>query len=127
MFKKFYLNKDFFDFLIGNYYNIFADQYIHVISHRVKPQNYKKYDCYEVEFCTKFENEFITTFTCHVDVGHKFIQLYNLSYVLESDLVRANNVYFPLSPAWFLRSSNFSQFLRRCQISLTVYKNADFI
>ena len=127
MFKKFYLNKDFFDFLVGTYYNIFADQYIHVLSHRVKPFNYKKYDCYDLEFCTKVDNEFIPTFTASVDVGFKSIQMYNLSYVLEHELTQCTHVYFPLSPAWLLKSSNFSQFLRRCLISLNVYKNADFI
>ncbi|MBR1901937.1 MAG: hypothetical protein IJ826_03035 [Bacteroidaceae bacterium] len=125
--KDFYLNKDFFNFYLGCYYPLGDNFYLFVKSFKTLPRGYGKSYIYDVAFCVKYENEFIECFHAEVALTSRNIVLCNLRYVLDSDLKRALHDSFPVSPAWLLPCTRVSVWLRRCFMSLNVYRNSDWL
>lgn len=125
--KDFYLNKQFFEFYLGCYYPLGDDFFIHVKHCSTIPDGYKKVYGFDVDFCVKVDDEFIPVFTGSVNLSSRRLSLVNLKYILDSDCARAINTYFPLSPAWQLPCTRVSVWLRRCYISLNVYRSSDWI
>ncbi len=125
--KNFYLNKDFFNHYLGCYYPLGKDFFLYIKSVRTIPNGFKKYYSYDVAFCVHYEDEFVECFTAKVVLSCRKIQLQAVHYILDSDLKQALHETFPLSPAWFLSCTRVSVWLRRCFMSLNVYRNFDWI
>ena len=125
--KDFYLNRDFFNRVLGCYYPLGKDFFLHVKSLQTVPCGHRKSYVYDVAFCVQYESEFIECFLAQVILSCRRVSLSNVRYVLDSDLKQALHETFPLSPAWLLPCTRYSLWLRRCYFSLMVYRNADWL
>lgn len=126
--NDFYLNKQFFDFLIDKSYPLGKDFYLHVYSRQTIGSGYKKFYRYEIDFEVFYEqSEFIPVFHGTVDLSCRKIWLSSVKYALESDVKQAYDRFLPLVPTWFLPCTNFHVWLRYCLISLNVYRKEDWI
>lgn len=125
--KDFYLNRDFFNCYLGCFYPLGDDFFLNVKSLKTVPCGYRKFYVYDVAFCVQYEHEFVECFFAQVFLIRRRIQLRSVHYILDSDLKQALHQTFPLSPAWLIPCTRFSLWLRRCYMSLMVYRNADWI
>lgn len=125
--KNFYLNKDFFDYFKGASYPLGKDFFIRIGVCQVKPDGYKKFYLYPVNFEVKVDHEFIPVFVGVVKLTNRSIQLIKLHYLLDSELAKSTLTYFPCSPAWLIPCTRFSIWLHRCFISLQVYRDSDWL
>lgn len=125
--KKFYLNRQFFDFYLGCYYPVLDNIFLHVLSCKTIYKDYKKFQQYECEFCNRivrpqpFRDSFCSVFRFKVNVCNRKVQSFGFEYLMESKSKVAQFKYFPLSPAWLLPVTNYELWLSRCRLSLLVY------
>ena len=125
--KKFYCNRDFFNTFLGCCIPLFDDVYLEIRSRLTKFQGHRSFLRFYGNFVVKSGSDFIPCFKVSFDVSNRKIQMYSVSYCLESDFRIAQVNTFPISPAWFLPSTNYLNWLNNCKLSLRVYRKEDFI
>lgn len=130
--KKFYLNKQFFDFLCPSIsYPLGKEFYLHVLKCEDVPVSYRKFYRYsiliEFHFKDDAHDEFVPVFSGSVNLSSRCIRLVKVKYLLEDNVRQVYDQCFPLVPTWFLPCTNFSVFLHRVLLSLLIYKKKGWL